>query len=220
MKNQKGSAILLAMPLILALGVMAGSYMIWYTSHARLQMRNKAYERSSAISISLKMIYSSRASCRDNLVANGFGTRLSDLTRPGGVSFIRPGTNGGVANTILITSGKSYEELQVLKVEFSPPRTFFAGETSYLSDLQVSYENPITQSVQTFTMPFYFVADSAGNLTDCLLTGYVPVAGTSQAAHYPVTTDDLICTHTHSADYIYLPYNQTCAPRGASVSQN
>jgi len=219
MVNQRGSAILLALPITVALGVMAGSFMIWYSSHTKLQMRNKAAERATAISVSLKMMFNSRETCRQNLIATGFGTTLADLTRATGVSFVLPDASGTSKGTLL-AAGESYEGLRINKVNFSAPRNFFSGETSYIADLIVAYQNPITQTEQSFTMPFYFIADNAGNLTGCLLTGYVPVADILPPGQYPATTDDLICAQAKGADYIYLPLNQTCAPKGAQVSQN
>lgn len=196
---------------------------MWFNSHEKLQAKSRAIEDSKNFSASLKMMFSKRSSCKQNLSANAFGSNLSSLNPAVDAHILVPNFSGQATEPLLRT-GRYYAGLIVTSVRFSAPRPVDAGvESSYIAELNVTYNNPMNQGDRTVTMPFYFVTDSSGDLLDCFMTSYIPVADTASLGAIPSTIEDLLCTQNamQSGDtqpYIYLPQNKLCVVKPNSSS--
>ena len=214
--NQKGSATsLIVLSLSVSVAVVASSFLMWFGYHEKSQAKSRAVEDSNNLSTSLKMMLSTRAACDQNLTPNAFGTNISSLGPATNVSILVPGP-GGTATVALFSAGQYYEGLMITSVLFSNPRYVdSAAESSYISELTVSYKVATGQADRTVVMPFYFTTDASGKIVDCLMTSYLPLASTAPQGTVPATMEDLLCSQNAAASgdtqaYIYLPQNKLC----------
>jgi len=108
-------------------------------------------------------------------------------------------------NTSVPIAGQNtnYQGLQIKNTTFTRIRRPNPAATSFLVDLSVSFSPSTTNgaSLAPLTLPFYVIADGAGNPTQCYLSRYMSNG---------LTMEDQLCETASGVGYRYEPVEGKC----------
>lgn len=204
--GERGSILLGTLFLAVMVALALGSLM--YKVENTRQNNVRAGARTAAIyaQSALQMMLSKSATCNANLTDAFFGTTLAEIEARSTANTLRislPGLSAG--SPAVVTAGSVFSRMTIRKLSFGAPVQEFPGDLAYVADLTVEATPFGASAYRSFVIPFYFLTDSSGLLTECFASVRANAYGTND------TLETEICRHWYGPTFKYRYDGRFCS---------
>lgn len=165
----------------------------------------RTQQEARFIQKNLIMIFANKSVCQSNIGDAALGKNLTDLTARQTQLFF-PNTTGSHAG-FKLAPGSKFRNVEISSLRFTAPGQVSSSDSSYIATLNVGVRVGTTEQTLNIAIPFYFLADSGGDITDCFASEMLPPSPGQPA----LALEDALCKQlSGNANVAYRPFEHIC----------